>query len=96
MKQENILTEQENKLLAEVLNEKVADLSWEYDNRLLKIQKKLKLFPRKERWVRCGIMYVTVIEHEGANMEWLGRQIRCNEKVKRSYSDSNLQKQGNL
>lgn len=88
------LTIEEGKFLAGLLNEKVADLSCVYDNRILSIQKKLKLFPRKERWVMCGIMYVTVIEHEGANMKWLGRQISCHEKVERPYSDANLMKQG--
>ena len=96
MQTDNILTLKERKFLTELLNEKVADLSLEYDNNILHIQKKLKLYPRKERWVLDGILYVTVVEHEGADMKWLGPIVKCCDKVERPYSDANLRMQGKL
>lgn len=88
LKFEKLLKEEEKLCLAEILNERAADLSKEYDERILSIQKKLKLFPRKERWVLDGILYVTVIESENAIMKWIGPIAGCHEKVKRPYSDS--------
>ena len=96
MKLKNLLTRKERKFLVDLLNEKVADLSKEWDNSILSIQKKLKLYPRKERWVMCGIQYVTVIEKEGAPMKWLGPIVKCCDKVERPFSDHNLWKQGKL
>jgi len=90
MKFKSLLTRKEMMLLAQLLNEKVSDLSWEYDDKIPSIQKKLKLFPRKERWVRCGILYVAVVDHEGADMKWLGPIVKCSDKVERPYSDANL------
>ena len=83
----NQLTLNENKFLAQLLNEKVADLTWEYDSNILQIQKKLKLFPRKERWVLDGVMYVTEWENEDGPMKWHGRIVGRHEKVKRPYAD---------
>lgn len=96
MKLNNLLTRKERKFLADLLNEKAADLSKEYDNSILSIQKKLKLYPRKERWVSWGIQYVTVIAKEGARMMWLGPIAKCCDKVERPFSDHNLWKQGKL
>ena len=83
-----MLTKKESDFLAELLNEKVADLNWEYDDRILQIQKKLNLYPRKERWVLCGVLYVTVVEHEDAVMKWIGPMVSCHAKVRRLYIDS--------
>ena len=96
MKLKNLLTRKERKFLVDLLNEKVADLSKEWDNSILSIQKKLKLYPRKERWVCCGIRYVTAIKKEGARMMWEGPIVRCDEKVERPFSDHNLWKPGKL
>ena len=93
---QNQLNKDERLLLTGLLNEKVADLSIEYNPKILSIQKKLKLFPRKERWVMCGRMYVTVLEKKGAPMKWIGPIVKCCEKVERPYSDHNLLKQGKL
>ena len=96
MKLKNLLIRKERKFLADLLNERVSDLKKEYDSAIISIQKKLKLYPRKERWVLCGIQYVTVIEREGAQMKWQGPIIGCHEKVERPFSDHNLWKQGKL
>ena len=88
MRPDDLLAREEKNILAEILNEKVADLSKEYDARILSIQKKLKLFPRKERWVLDGIMYVTEWENENATMKWHGPIVGCNENVPRPYADT--------
>ena len=94
MKFKNLLTGKEKKLLADLLNEQAADLRKEYDNRILSIQKKLGLYPRKERWVLCGIQYATVIPKKGATMMWEGPIVKCCDKAERPYSEHNLLKKG--
>ena len=59
-------------------------------------KKEMKLYPRKERWILCGIQYVTVIPKEGARMIWPDHIVKCCDKVKRPFSDHNLWKQGKL
>tara|TARA_B100000315_G_C14344750_1_gene481283 strand:- start:388 stop:537 length:150 start_codon:yes stop_codon:yes gene_type:complete len=45
----------------------------------------LDLYPRKERWILCGIMYITTISKKGAKMTWNKPIVPCNKKVKRPY-----------